>query len=419
MPEITNLTDKIEKQLPAELVSFLKQAGRLAAGINERLYLVGGIVRDLLLGKGNLDIDLVVEGDAIALAQELVDRKSDKITVHHCFNTAKLRWHKWSIDLASARSESYARPGALPTVKPGKLSDDLLRRDFTINAMAVELNSKCYGRLIDLYNGQNDLRRGLIHILHQKSFIDDSTRIWRCLRYEQRLNFQIEADTLYLLKRDIAMLDTISGDRIRYELECVFNEQYPEKVLRRAEELGVLTKLNPSLKGNGWLGAKFKQARQVSLPDQPPLGLYMALFTFNLADDERAQIISYLRLTKALAKTLRDTGSIKTKLLKLASPELPPSGIYHLLYGYSLQAITANLIASDSATARKNIQLYLNNLRYIKPIVTGNDLIKLGIPQGPRIKEILNQILDARLDGKVKTRQDEEGMVREWLDSPF
>lgn len=412
MPEITNLAGRIEKNLPAELVSFIKQASRLAAGKGDRVYLVGGIVRDLMLGEGNLDIDLVVEGDAVALARELIDNKPDKITTHHRFNTAKLKWHKWSVDLASARSESYARPGALPTVKLGSLGDDLLRRDFTINTMAIALNPEGYGRLIDLYNGQNDLRQGLIRILHPRSFIDDSTRIWRCLRYEQRLGFQIEPETLKLLRRDITMLNTVSGDRIRYELERVLKEQAPEKIFKRAEELGVLARLNPAIRGNGWLEKKFKQARQMSLPDQPPPGLYMALLTYHLADNDKVQFISYLRLTRTLAQTLRDTASIKAKLQELTNPKLTSSSIYHLLYDYSPQAVIANLIASDSPIACKNIQLYLDNLCYIKPILTGNDLIKLDIPTGPRIKEILNQLLDARLDGRVKTRQDEEEIVR-------
>jgi tRNA nucleotidyltransferase (CCA-adding enzyme) len=414
MPEITNLANKIERKLPTELVYFLKQAGKLAKSRGENVYLVGGIVRDLLLDKSNLDIDLVVEGDAVALAQRLIDNEPVKITVHHRFNTAKLQWHEWNVDLASARSESYARPGALPTIKPGKLGDDLFRRDFTINAMAIELNPEGYGRLIDLYSCQNDLRQGLLRILHQRSFIDDSTRIWRCLRYEQRLGFQLEPDTLRLLKRDIDMLDTISGDRIRYELECVLKEQIPEKVLQRAEELGVLFKLNPSLRGNGWLNEKFKQARQMSLPNQPTPDLYMALLTYPLADNDKEQFIAYLRLTKSMAQTLRDTGSIKAKLLELANPKLTPSSIYHLLNGYSPQAITANLVASDLKGVRQNIQLFLDKLRYIKPMLTGNDLIKMGIPPGPHIKELLNLLLDARLDGKVKTRQDEEGMVREY-----
>ncbi len=415
MPGITNLASQIQKQLPAELVGFIRSAGKIAAIKGEGLYLVGGIVRDLILGETNLDIDLVVEGDAIALARQLAEKESGKITVHHRFNTAKLQWRQWIIDLAAARSETYARPGALPSVKPGSLSDDLFRRDFSINAMAVQISPDGYGRLIDLYSGLNDLEKKLIRVLHEKSFTDDATRIWRGLRYEKRLGFQLELDTLRLLKRDIPMLDTISGDRIRYELECILEELYPEKVLQRAEELGVLAKLNPSLKGNGWLAEKFNKARKISSPNQPPLGIYLALLAYPLTDEEKEQLVLYLSLPKSLAQTLRDTNKIKAKLQSLASPELNPSGIYHLLCGYSPQAITANLLASDSPIACQHLQLFLSKLRYVKPVLTGNDLIKMGIAPGPRIKEILNLLHDARLDGKVTSKKGEEELVRGWV----
>ena len=229
-PEIINLSDKTEKQLPAELVEFMQAAGLVATSQRQSLYLVGGVVRDLLLGRGNFDLDLVVEGDAISLAQRLADITQGKIRTHPRFNTAKLRWNRWSVDLATARSETYERPGALPRVKPGSLASDLFRRDFTINAMAIELVLGRYGQLIDPYRGRDDLNRGWVRVLHERSFIDDSTRIWRGLRYEQRLDFQLEPDTLKLLKRDIPMLDTISGDRIRHELELILREELPEKI---------------------------------------------------------------------------------------------------------------------------------------------------------------------------------------------
>ncbi len=221
MPEITNLASKIEKHLPAKLIDFMGAAGKTAASRGQNIYLVGGVVRDLLLGKPNLDLDLVVEGDAIELAKQLAETMQAKITTYPRFNTAKLKWGKWSVDLTTARSETYTKPGALPTVKPSSIEHDLSRRDFTINAMAVHLSPSRYGELIDTHGSRNDLEYKLVRILHEKSFIDDATRIWRGLRYEQRLDFQLEKATLKLLKRDIPMLDTISGDRIRYELECI------------------------------------------------------------------------------------------------------------------------------------------------------------------------------------------------------
>jgi len=408
MTKITNLSSEMGKQLPAELVDFMRRAGEVAAGQGQSLYLVGGVVRDLLLGRSNFDLDLVVEGDAINLAQQLVDITHGKITTHPRFNTAKLQWNKWSIDLTTARSETYAQPGALPSVKPGSLANDLFRRDFTINTMAIELVPSSYGRLIDPYGGRDDLERKFLRVLHERSFIDDATRIWRGLRYEQRLDFQLEPDTLQLLKRDIPMLDTISGDRIRYELECILREEHPEKVLRRAEELKVLPKLHPALKGDGWLTEKFGQARFSNLPLP---GLYMALLAYRLTTEENEDLISRLRLPKSLAQTLRDTNSLKSRLESLADPELAPSRIYRLLYGYSQSAITANYLASSSPVAQQHIQTFLNKLRYVKPSLTGNDLQKMGIAPGPRMKEILNLLHEARLDGKVTSKKGEEEMV--------
>jgi len=415
MPEITNLSSRIEGQLPVELVSFIQRAGKIAAGQGQRLYLVGGVVRDLLLGQTNLDLDLVVEGNAIELAQQLANITQGKITTHPRFNTAKLQWDKWSVDLTTARSETYAKPGALPSVQPNSIESDLFRRDFTINAMAIELSPGHYGELINWHGGRDDLEHKLVRVLHEKSFTDDATRIWRGLRYEQRLNFQLEPTTLKLLKRDIPMLDTISGDRIRYELECILKEERPEKVLRRAEELGVLPKLSPTLKGNGWLAEKFEQARQLSSPNPPPIGLYLAILVYPLTNEENERLISSLRLPKSLAQILRDTISLKVKLPSLANPELAPSSIYRLLHGYSPPAITVNLLTCDSTVARQHIQLFLNKLRYVKSAITGNDLQKMGIAPGPRMKEILQRLHEARLDGKVTSKQEERKLVEGWV----
>jgi len=415
MTKIINLASKIEKQLPAELVSFMQVAGEVAQSRGQSLYLVGGVVRDLLLGRTNFDLDLVVEGNAIELARQLTEIKQGKITTHPRFGTAKLQWNKWSVDLATARSETYVKPGALPKVKPDSLSSDLFRRDFTINTMAIHLNPARYGELLDLHGGRDDLKHKLIRVLHEKSFTDDATRIWRGLRYEQRLNFQLETNTLELLKRDIPMLDTISGDRIRYEMECILQEERPEKVFRRAEELNVLQGLDPGLKGNGWLAEKFKQARQLSSPNLPPFGLYLALLAYRLTEEESEHLISHLRLSKSVAQTLQDTMAIKTNLQALANPALNPSSIYRLLHGYSPSAIMANSLAGDSNVARQHIQLFLNKLRYVKPALNGDDLIRMGIAPGPRIKEILQLLHEARLDGKVTSKKDEEELVREWI----
>ena len=401
--------------MPAALTGLMRAAGELVRTRGQSLYLVGGVVRDLLLGRTNLDIDLVVEGDAVALAQELALSRGARITVHRHFGTAKLQWDDLSVDLATARSETYARPGALPTVKPGSIHDDLHRRDFTVNAIAVQLAPGHYGELLDPYGGRADLERKLIRVLHEKSFIDDATRIWRGIRYEQRLDFQMEPDTLELVRRDREMLVSISGDRIRHELELVLTEDSPEQALRRADELGVLARLHPSLRGNGWLANSFERARQSGSTDPPYLALYLALLAYRLSVKESEQFISYLRLPKATAQLLRDTLAIKEKLEILSAPDLKPGGIYAALHGYGAMALNTSLLATDSPLARERIRLFMSKLRYVRPALGGDDLKRMGITEGPLIKEVLNRLRNARLDGKVRSKQNEEEMVRRLL----
>ncbi|MFH0846919.1 MAG: CCA tRNA nucleotidyltransferase [Chloroflexota bacterium] len=418
MPEAVNLSRQMKEKLPKEMLDFLCLARNIAMGKGESLYLVGGIVRDLMLSMTSYDIDLVLQGDAPALAEELAVKLGAKLTIHPQFGTATLNWHEWTIDLTTSREETYARPGALPTVKPGILRSDLFRRDFTVNAMAVSLSENSWGVLIDPYGGRRDLNQRLIRILHEKSFMDDATRIWRAVRYATRLDFTIEEETLKLLRRDTGFLDTISGDRIHYEIECVLKEALPEKALGYAYELGILQKVHPSLKAGKWLTDKFRKAKESTSPGKPPMGLYLALMTYRLKSDELEQFISFLRFEKGVTRTLREVNELKGTLSSLARPNLMPSRIYKLLHGYSAEAMRAALIASASARANERMKLYLDSLRFIKLSLTGDDLKKMGVQEGPRMKEILARLLEARLDGKVKDREEEERLVREIIQNP-
>jgi tRNA nucleotidyltransferase (CCA-adding enzyme) len=415
MPRRINFGKLIEKQLPPELVNFMWLAGEMASSRGEKLYLVGGVVRDLLLGQANFDLDLVVEGSAIELAQQLKGINKAKITTHPRFNTAKLQWQGRSLDLATARTETYQKPGALPTVIPSPIDKDLFRRDFTINAMAICLNPGDYGQLVDPYGGRDDLQAKRIRILHDQSFTDDATRIWRALRYEQRLDFHLERKTQSLLQRDIPRLETISADRIRYEIECIFKEKYPEKVFKRAGELGVLAALHPSLKGNGALKEKFVKARQECSPDAPSFDLYLALLAYPFTAQEIEQLISRLNLSKLSAKSLRDTIAIKNRMRSLSTPGVSPSTIYKLLHDFAPSALEANSLATQSAVASQAIHLFLNQLKDIQVSLTGDDLIQMGIPPGPQIKEILELLHQAKLNGKIATRHDEEEVIKGWL----
>ena len=415
MPKRINFGKLIEKQLPPELVNFMWVAGEMANSRGEKLYLVGGVVRDLLMEQPNFDLDVVVEGNAIELAQQLKGINKGKITTHPRFNTAKLQWQDWNIDLATARSETYDKPGALPEVTPSTIDQDLSRRDFTVNAIAIRLNPGDYGQLVDPHHGRDDLQSKRIRILHEKSFTDDATRIWRALRYEQRLGFHLERRTQTLLQRDIDMLATVSADRIRYEMECIFRENLPEKVFNRAGELGVLAALQPSLKGDGSLKEKFEQARRECAPELPSFDLYLALLAYPLTIDEVEQLILRLNLPKLSAKTLRDTIAIKNKMRSLSTPGVSPSAIYNLLREFSPAALEANSLVTQSAVASQAIHLFLNRLQDVEISLTGDDLIQMGIAPGPQIREMLNILHQAKLNGKISTRHDEEEVIKGWL----
>ncbi len=407
-----NVASKMGSHLPPELLAFLRTAGEVAENQGQRLYLVGGAVRDLLLERPNLDFDLVVEGDAPLLARQLAKASGEKATVHRQFGTAKFHRGSLSIDLATARCETYSRPGALPDVTPGKILDDLLRRDFSINAMAIDLTHNSFGELLDAHGGINDLEQGLIRILHQRSFIDDATRILRALRYEQRLGFRLEESTEKLLRKHTSMLDTVSGDRIRHELELNLEEDHPERILHRAEALGVLKELHPSLRGDGWLAEKFELTSKLPSPDPT---LYLLLLIYHLTEEENEQLIARLNIVGELRQNMRQVLQLKAMLHMLAEPDLPPSSIHRLLKHYSPTPITTSAVACDSDIARSRLQLYLNDLRYVKPSLDGESLKSLGLQPGPRMGRMLQSLLEAKLDGKVNTREDEEALVRQWL----
>ncbi len=405
-----NLARQIEQYLPQQFLELVKDISKQATGRGHKVYLVGGIVRDMLLGYPNFDIDLVVEGEAIKLAEQVAETSKARLLAHRRFGTAKLKYDNFTLDLATARKENYARPGALPAVISGTLEDDLYRRDFSINAMAVSLASNDYGELVDPYSGRSDLEHRLIRILHPKSFSDDATRILRGVCYEQRFGFEFEAETARLLERDIPMLDTISGDRIRHELEHIFEEKLPELVIKRLGELGVLSRISPPLGGDGWIAEKFEKARRLKKSTQLP-SLYFCLLIYSFNETELGQIIDRLNMPAKLSQAMRDTLGLKTRLSLLDKSSLKPSDIYYLLQDYEPMAIQANDIASESTIIQHRLQLFLNKLRYVRTSIDGEKLKELGISAGPEMGKVLRILHKAKLDGEVRTSEDEKKLV--------
>ena len=240
----------ILSRIPSQVLAVLREIGQLADETSLSAYVVGGLVRDLLLNRENLDFDVVVEGDAISLAHHLSKRWDGKMQVHQSFGTGTLmRSDGLKIDFVSARHETYERPGALPLVEFGTFVEDLRRRDFSINALALSLNPDTFGELVDCTNGLRDLRTGQICALHDRSFIDDPTRIFRAIRYEGRYRFQIVENDKKRIRDAIneGILDSISGQRIRNEIDHILSEESAPKMIQRMREFNLFRGIHP-----GW-----------------------------------------------------------------------------------------------------------------------------------------------------------------------
>ncbi|MBE0480538.1 MAG: CCA tRNA nucleotidyltransferase [Dehalococcoidia bacterium] len=410
-----NIARLIETQLPSQYLKLIKLAGNLASQIGQNPYLVGGVVRDMLLGRPNLDLDIVVEGDAVGLAERLGQSVNGKVVVHSRFGTASVKSDSISLDIVTARSEKYPRPGALPAVKPGSIEDDLFRRDFTINAIAARIDARRFGDVVDPYRGKRDLEGKLIRTLHDKSFIDDPTRIWRAVRYEQRLEFRLEEEAERLLRRDVVMMDRVSGDRIRHEIERILREERPEKSFSRAEELGALRQLDPALPGNSWLAGRFGMVREAVVDLRSLNRVYLALLVWKLDEESLDRFMQRLRFGRETARTLREIAELKRVLPVLDQRHFAPGQTYELLEPFTIQSVTAAMFAVESVTVRNRLRAFLFEYRRARPQLDGDDLRRMGIPAGPDLGLLLRELKKARLDGRVSTREDEVELVRGWF----
>ena len=401
----------LEQHLTPETFSLLEAVGEVASCMGVHLYLVGGSVRDILLGRAPDDLDLVVEGDAVRVASEAAEKLDGQVLAHSQFGTATLKVSAGRLDLASARVETYPRPGALPQVRSGTLRQDLARRDFSINAMAVALSGDDAGELVDLFGGRQDLQAGLIRVLHDGSFIDDATRILRAVRYEQRLGLNLEENTLRLLEQALrkGILATVSGDRLRHELETILDEPEPLKTLLRARELRVFWSLYPALRDVPYL------ERLVGRPVEEPL-VYLAALSYHLRPVEKFGFIYRLNMPTRWADVASDAVTLRTHELALGQRDISPVEVCRLLDPLSPVSLQAGLLLADEGPVKRNLERYLNELRYVKPSLTGDDLLLLGIPEGPLVGEALSLLRQARLEGKASTRRDEIELVKEFME---
>ena len=396
-----------------DLWALITRLADLAADRASPLYIVGGRVRDLLLERPVSDLDLVVEGDALELVRALALDQGGEAIVHPRFGTATYRNGTLRFDLATARTESYSRPGVLPDVRPGPIEEDLARRDFTVNAMALRLSPSNAGTLLDRFGSRQDVEDGLIRVLHEGSFVDDPTRIMRAIRYEQRLGFRIEPSTLALLSRDLHLLPSVGVDRLRRELYLILLELEPELPLLRAHALGVLHTIDPALHLDSRLPKLFQSARHELGQVEPTI--YLALLLYSLEAGEAMQFLERYRFPKESMRKVEDTLVIRDTEARIGTSALRPSLVYASFKGLDRNSVRVFSIATTDNNARTRAVDYLSRLADVQPELTGKDLIAIGVTRGPNIGHFLNRLRDARLDGLTSSREDEAALVKEWL----
>ena len=418
-------------RLPTRHLQLLRQIGRLADEQGLSIYLVGGVVRDLLLKRKNWDLDLAVEGDGIAFAQLVADRYGAGLVVFERFATSRLVFQDGlKVDIATTRRESYAQPVALPDVKPASLEEDLHRRDFTINAMAIQLNDTQFGRLIDSYGGQRDLRARTIRVLHVGSFQDDPTRIFRAIRFEQRFGFRLARATLKLLEQAAStnLIQQLSGPRLRNEILLLFAERDPVRTIARLAQLKLLRFLHRRLSYTNnvkravaavpralvWWRRRFPD----SVLDKP----IVYLMALSSASSPRvvATMIRRLVLPREQAKNVSVGGNRIDRALKTLTDTrtLRPSEVYCLLGDFSDEAIV--LLLAKQVAMRHEVRLsllkrylaaYVKN-RTVKTALKGRDLQAMGLKPGPQYKTILEKLLCACIDGVITTEAEERAFVQ-------
>ncbi len=388
----------------------------------EGVYLVGGAVRDLVMGEAHFDVDVAVEGDGIAFGEKLARALGGRAIPHEKFGTAVVVYgDRQRVDVATARTEFYDSPAALPAVEQASIRQDLYRRDFTVNAMAVSLRGEDFGRLVDPFGGLADLERGVLRVLHNLSFIDDPTRIFRAIRYENRYGFQMDGHTLGLARACVEMdlVGELSSARLRDELQALLDEESIGDSIQRLAELGIDRSIHPHLAADEEavrLVERTDELRGRYALDVPRWRLRLAVLARRLPPDELYDWFGRLRLRRRDADRIADAVTVADRLVELLNASDEPAGIRSLIEPHDPDgALLALSVATGEAKTR--LELYFEELRDVELEISGADLRELGVDESPQVGEILSQILRRKLNGELGGRADELDAAKELIEA--
>ena len=409
------MINRLEKLSP-QFKKVLKASSLLADSLGFQVYLVGGVVRDLILGKEVFDLDAVVVGDAIVFARELSKRLKSSFKKHHAFGTAVVEFGGHKVDFATARTEHYTHWGALPKVMPSTLEQDLFRRDFSINAMAISLNKEDYGKFIDLHNSLQDLKKGLIRILHKKSFLEDPTRIMRAIRFEQRFDFTIERDTFKLMKEALGFgaLKFVNPHRLRDEIVLILKEPKPYRYIKRIKELAGFSFIDSKLKLTKNALELILRIERVILRHKKKYKkrkefqawlVYLAglLIGLPIKRIEKVFHVFGFRRGERAAVAIKN-GIFKVKKLdKCENPRV----IYRALIPYTLEGILFFYAYYPKKSLRKNIDYFLDELAQVCLKVKGEDFKKLGFKPLNLYSNIFQKLTYAKVEKGLGSKEEE------------
>lgn len=441
-----NVSALFHEQLPKPVLGLLEDAGRLGEELGVPVYAVGGFVRDLLLKTPTLDIDLVVEGDGPSFARAFAARHQGRVREHSKFKTAVVVLPRFlarpdqppreqKVDVATARLEYYEYPAALPTVELSSIKMDLYRRDFTINALAVELNPASFGRLVDFFGSQRDIKDRVIRVLHSLSFVEDPTRMLRAVRFSQRYGFRIGKQTLRLIKNalQLNLLDRLSGHRIFNELKLILNEEEFLQDLEMMQELGILKAIHPKLEMTQHRKELLEELDKIltwyGLLYQNPTPRRWLLCLLGMAatwkEEELQALTARLGLSKKDERELvtlrRSVHKAMDQLKRWCAGEKSLSELYGIMHQTPLEGALLLMAKFDDDCIKKHLSLYLTTLRGIQLHMTGEHLMDMGLPPGPIYTRILDSIRAAKLDGRAPSLAAElalaETLVRQHWDS--
>ena len=423
-----NILKFMKERLTPRIIDILETIGEKAEEIGYSAYVVGGFVRDLFLYRNNEDIDIVIEGDGIQFAKKYAKIVGARIHSYAKFGTAVIIFPDgFKIDVASARMEYYKFPAALPTVEMSSIKLDLYRRDFTINTLVIQLNPDRFGLLIDFFSARKDLKEKIIRVLHNLSFVEDPTRVFRAIRFEQRFGFSIGKLTSGLIENAVKMdfFKRLSGRRVFAELRLILEEENPLSAISRMNEYHLLHVIHPSIILNNDLISLFNSVKKVLswhdllFLEEPYMkwAVYFLALLRSCDKETVSEICKRFEIAPRHRSIFSNDRFDADRFISLMERNLPVnnSTTYRGICVFKIELILYMMAATKNEALKRSISNYFTQLRHVETSINGKDLKKIGIEPGPIYREVLEAVLDGKLNGRIKTRNDELAFVKDYV----